>query len=685
MADLALEPDIDTRPAGPDSGLVDDGDDLGVPAVDGTCHVLPHQPLPELSTPHASAFAAVDRTNTSQQLYALLLNPHLPFRLSNIANARDLGDVPVIKPVKWVAIDWPQTNRRETMLVLQRPSGGPLMSSADDVIPAMKSQELTRQLMRPMAVLLAALADRRMAHRNLRPSNLFRAGKDGPVVAGEFYSTPPAFDQPSVFEPIERAMCAPAGRGAGDIADDLFALGVIALFMSLGRNPVAHVDDKTLLARRARMGSYAAMTTEQKPPGDLAPVIRSLMHDNPRDRWTIDDLTRWTDGGVAVQAKPMSNTRSDRGFEFAGQNFHTRRELALAFGQNWAAAREVALTDAVERWAERSLEDRELAQQITDCRLSGGRGPRMVSDDLLLARTIITLDPAGPMHFRGLTVMPDGLGPMAALSITDTDLAANFTEMISLQLADFWLDRQPQLSQWAMAAKADADKMLGYLDKAGPGFALERCAYSLNKGLACQSPRLSAVNAVQIRDLMQALDAGMKKGEQQLDRHVAAFLAARYSGSIDKEMLDFGNARDGEEALVAQLRIFAAVQFKHGPPQLPNLASMFFDHIDVLLSPYQNVALRERLRRAAEQIAGTGKLPELLGVVRNRNYLRLDKRGFDRAKRTYAALERQVQALVDSRERIPRRAQIVGRKTATYVATCVSATVVVMVVLGGLG
>ncbi|MCZ6509253.1 MAG: hypothetical protein O7A62_01550 [Alphaproteobacteria bacterium] len=685
MADLAFEHEIEERSAETGSSYADDAVGRGVSALDGRCDVRPDQPLPGLSTFSVQAFVAIDRNDASQQMYALITDPLIPFRLNVFGQARDLGDVSVVKPVQWGSVDWPHTQRRETMLLLQRPPGEPLMPSIDAQIRPLKVSDITKNLIKPVMALLSALADQRLVHRNIRPTNLFRAGSDGPITVGEFYSTPAGFNQPSMFEPIERAMCPPAGRGYGDSADDLFALGVTALFLVLGRNPVAHVDPETLLARRVVMGSYAALTKDHKPPGELAPVIRSLMHDRPSDRWTIEDLSRWVDSGVAVQATPITMVRADRGFEFANGRHHTRRALALAFGKNWQAAREVVLTDAVERWAERSIEDRDLSQQIVACRHSGSSGPRMISDDLLLARTIIALDPEGPLRFRGLSIMPDGLCAMAALTADDTDMSAAFSEMISSQLMEFWLEHQSRSSSVAVIGKNDAEKLLTYLGKPGPGFGIERGIYDLNKGLACQSPRFKHASVVHIRELMETLDAGAKKGEQQLDRHVTAFLGARYSGSIDSELKEFSGARSGEEALLAQLKIFAAVQFKHGPRELPNLAALIVNHLDILLAPYRNIDLRQRLHGAAERAAPTGKLPELLGIIANRKTLNADKKRFDQARRNYRECERQVHVQEDARERTADRSLMVGRKVAAYLSTCVGAAVVVMVVLAGLG
>lgn len=685
MADLALESDVARPAAAAKPASTGGGAGRGIAVLDGQYTVQADQPLPALSTSSAQAFVATDNGDPALALYALVVDPRIPFRPNAVTIGRDLDDQLVVKPVQSGSIDWPQTGRSETMLLLRRPPGDPLMATTDAEIQPWKVPELAKYVMKPAATLLAALAEKKLSHRNIRPTNLFRSGSELPVMFGEFYSAPPGLNQPAVFEPLERAMCHPSGRGTGDIPDDLFALGVTALFLVLGRNPVAHLDDKTLLARRAEMGTYAALTMDERPPSDLATVIRSLLHDDPIDRCTVDDLMQWATLGVAAQVKPVFTARSDRGFEFAGGSHHTGRELALAFSENWQAAREVVLTDTVERWAERSIKDAELTQKIAACRLSGTGGPRMVSDDLLLARTIVTLDPDGPLHFQNLTVMPDGLGTLAAAASTDPAAAATLTEMVSSQLMQFWFETQYKPGQPALVSKGDAEKIRAYVGSPGPGFAIERCAYEMNKGLACQSPRLANANVLQVRELLEVLDAGAGKGEQQLDRHVAAFLGARYSGSIDPALTEFGSAKTGEAAMLAQLKIFAAAQLKHGPPELPKLAESFFNHFDTLISSYHNVELRKRLRRAAERIVPTGKLPELLGIVSNKNYMRLDEKGFEQAKRQHVALGRHINAEEDSLNRTGKRSLVMGRQAAAFLSTTIGAAIVVMVTLGALG
>ena len=61
----------------------------------------------------------------------------------------------------------------------------------------------------------------------MRPENiLFLDNEMEQIVLGPNVTAPAGYDQPSMFEPIDRAMALPAGRGTGDSLDDIYALGV---------------------------------------------------------------------------------------------------------------------------------------------------------------------------------------------------------------------------------------------------------------------------------------------------------------------------------------------------------------------------------------------------------------------------------------------------------------------------
>ena len=89
-------------------------------------------------------------------------------------------------------------------------------------------------MLRPAAHVLEHLQGRGITHRGIRLDNVFQSAPGQPVVLGAAWAAPPAMAQPALFEPPYSAMCLPAGRGDGSIADDVYALGVLLLCLALG-------------------------------------------------------------------------------------------------------------------------------------------------------------------------------------------------------------------------------------------------------------------------------------------------------------------------------------------------------------------------------------------------------------------------------------------------------------------
>ena len=112
-----------------------------------------------------------------------------------------------------------------------------------------------------------------MTHRGIRIDNVFQSRPGQPVVLGSAWAAPATVGQPALFEPPYSAMCLPAGRGEGSIADDVYSLSVLLLCLGLDHAPLAHLDDAAVVRRKLEVGSYAALLGDQRLPpviGDLA-------------------------------------------------------------------------------------------------------------------------------------------------------------------------------------------------------------------------------------------------------------------------------------------------------------------------------------------------------------------------------------------------------------------------------
>src|ERR1700733_3670300 len=145
----------------------------------------------------------------------------------------------------------------EGYFIVCTPPPGPAISAQLNRWPDKALMDL---VLRPIARVLDGLYPRKLTHRSIRPNNVFQSAPGQPVTLGAAWAAPPAMHQPTVFESPYTAMCHPAGRGPGTIADDVYALGVLMLTLSAGVVPMANMDDATIIRWKIELGSFAALT-----------------------------------------------------------------------------------------------------------------------------------------------------------------------------------------------------------------------------------------------------------------------------------------------------------------------------------------------------------------------------------------------------------------------------------------
>lgn len=632
--------------------------------------VQPGLPLPDLSHPHARAFAARDLQDPDAPVYALVLAPHLPTREAALLGLKGVGRTDIVEPAVWEPTYWPLSDQVQPVLILARPPGRPIMRALGDTIPRVAQRELVDDFMVPLSRVLQELADMRITHRNIRPTNLFRDESSTRVVLGECFSAPAGYAQPTIFEPIERAMAMPSGRGEGGSGDDLYALGVTLLFLLHGTNPMGKLSEAQTIQAKLEVGSYTALTARIRPPTELVEALRGMLMDDPANRWTVKDLNMWLVGTRRSPQRESRGTRADSGFPFAGAEYFSPRALAYAMSQDWQAARAAVQGDTIERWLRLSMKDRQMSEAVAAACHSGGKtSPRMISDDLLTARVLAVLDPAGPLRLRGFSTMPDGVAAAVAATVAEPALGTAFSEMMVGMLPSFWSDHQRDSQPGRLTFQDLGMKLNRILSQKGLGNSVERCLYALNPSLPCLSPRIVAECAGNVTDVLVALDANAEFTEEPpVDRHIAAYLAAHMTVQIERNLNEIAGASKPSSAVLGHLRLLALAQSRHGPRHLGGLCVAFHKVMGPVLDTYRNLPLRKRLKDEAKTAAEHGNLPELLGAVDGDQERDWDRENYAAARTRFEDIIRQIRQLRDSGKRRPALAAFHGHRLAASVS-----------------
>ena len=327
--------------------------------------IQPDQPLSDLDSPSAKAYAVEDRSDTGRKLFALVCNPGLPPRALLMETLRGLSIKGLLPLVEWGPIDWPELGQRCMCVVYERPLGGRVTDTywAENV--RIHEHEIVKKVFEPLLGVVQRLAAREITHREIRPNNLFYMDQDRQtIVLGDCVTVPPGFDQPVVFEVIERGMASLAGRGEGTVAEDIYALGVALVFLSLGSNPIAHLGEDDLVRAKVEHGAYATICGRERVPVSLIEPLRGMLSDEPSERWGIEELDQWMAGKRLTPMQRKAAPKTDKPFEFMGHEFITARTLARALTQAVAEAATVIKDGSIEQWLRRGLNDARTADTL---------------------------------------------------------------------------------------------------------------------------------------------------------------------------------------------------------------------------------------------------------------------------------------------------------------------------------
>lgn len=653
--------------------------------------ILPGSPLPALNAPGGPAFLARGTRDRKAEFFAIVCTSGLPARTDMLTALRSVENQAMLRLIEWGVVDWPVDGTRRQALVFERPPGRRLMASLADAIEPMGEERIARHVIQPLAGVLKDLASRAIVHGDIRPTNLFlRDQATGGVMLGECISTLPSYAQPAIMLPIERAMAQPAGRGAGTTADDLYALGITALVLLLGRNPAKQQDDEALLQAKIEKGTYPALVGTMRISLSMMEVLRGLLSDDPKQRWTLNDLEMWVSGRRLSPKQPHVPRKGVRPFEFQGVACWHSRGLARALARAPGAAAQFVDSGELDRWLRRSLGDEARADAVQSAVSSATAAGKAGSfEDRLMGRVCLALDPPAPIRYKQRAVMVDAFGHAIAEAVALSQSPQALGEAIAAQLPIFWVNVQLEAKAEFVPLVQTFDLMRTYLERPGLGHGIERVLYELNQTVPCMSPLVRAHHATTPAELMLALDAAAARADrprEPLDRHVAAFLAARFRKLDDRLLSIAGSTGDQGRRVTAILNVMADVQRRFGPSTLPNLSAWMAELIEPALERFHSRPKREKVKAELAKAARSGDLGQLMRLVDDPDAVRKDEMGFLAARRDHDRASRDMERArreIENREDV---AASLGRQVAavasSVVATLSLIAVVVLTMMG---
>ena len=674
-------------PGGAPAAATDTAFASGDPVLlDERYQIEPNRPVPDFNMPSAPAFRVEDRRDTGRHLLASICNPGLPPRTDVMAQSKG-GHVKGIVPiVEWGPVDWPALGERCMAVIYERPAGGRLAANFAADGANFTELELKNLIAEPIAAALRRLESRNLAHRSIRPNNLFfmdEARQD--LVLGDGVTCPPGFDQPLVFETIERGMASQGGRGEGGTPEDVYALGVSLVFLTLGRNPLERLSEDAILAVKAEQGTFTALSRRERIPTSLIEPLRALTSDDASDRWDLERLDNWITGTrmSTVQRKPIA--KSEEELTFGGSEHVTPRSLAHAFGQNTAEAAPVIKDGRLDHWLRRSLGDGKLADTVSEAvkEIQGPDPGAPCDDELLVAKVCSLLDPLGPVRYRGFAFMPDGFGPALALEILRRGEAQVPVEAVLRDIPAMWFDAQRSLHPGSGVVERSFARQRVNLQRPEIGYGIERCLYELNPGLPCQSELVIEDYVAKIEDLLPALDDAANRVDgttNPVDRHVAAFIAAWTESDTSAYLAALADP-DPKTSSVGLLSILSLLQWRLNTGPMINLTSWVGGQLGPAISGYHSRTTRRELEREIPRLIRQGSLPDIYDLIDNREKRRADEDGFANAVVQYEATDVEIERNESSDSARAETAETIGQQISAMSSVLITLIVITILVL----
>ncbi len=643
--------------------------------------IAPGQRLPAMDSGMAEAYAATDRVDPSRKVFALISPGHLSNRGLGLFPARNAAGSYLMWPVSAAIIDWPVGVEGSEILWGRRPAfiysipAGEKLMGPNGQLPQLGETQLIKNFIQPAIQLVRDLVLISAPHRAIRPQNIyFQSGNSGDLMFGDCLASPPGASQPAALETIDNAMSDPIGRGVGSIADDIYAIGVTALMLYMGRDPVAHLSDEQIINAKINSGSFSTLAGGEKLAPSLAELFRGVLCDKVSDRWTIKHLEGWMTGAHFNPTLPSIPQRSSRPLKFCGGEYLNKPAMAHAMSRHWNEAIALLAGGDFDNWYKRGFGDEKAPDKMLRIQgLSAAYGPQSGIRDRTVARFIIHMGVQLPLCYKDIRTTIMGMGAMLSHYYERKEKVQQIADMMNARLPHAWFEEQPNLRPEQMQMRRALEMIDKVIDRQAPGYGIERVLYELDRGTPCKSSLISDYYVVNTADLLPAIDAaipGAPHGTLPMDRHIAAFIATNMKRSMDNEMIGLANRADEIGYRTAILRLIAIVQRVHQQYELPRLAQVIVEMLEPVIASFHNTGMRNHIRSEIETHARDCRFDEMLLLLDGDGSLRrADDDGFAQAVQQYANLERGRSWLVNGGLTETSRVRGIAHKAAAMIAT----------------
>lgn len=364
----------------------------------------------------------------------------------------------------------------------------------------------------------------------------------------------------------------------------------------------------------------------------------------------------------------------------------TTRSIAQSFSKNVPEAVKVIKNGKLEQWLRSSLGETELADGISSVIAMSKvhEGNPDGSDDVVVAKISMRLDPRAPVRYKNFSFMPDGFGPAMAIEYLRKGNFQLPGEILARDLLSFWFAAQENRTPDMTAQDKSFQTLRGFAKINEWGYGMERCLYELNRALPCQSDLLHTTYVAYIEDLLPALDEAADQSDTRsrpIDKHITAYIATHFKYDIAPHLKAMTDSKE-ETSLIGMLSLFALMQWRMKTTSLFGLSSWLGGLLAPAIGTYHSRTTRRTIEQEIPALVRQGSLPELFDLIDNAERRTLDAQDFDEAQIAFAQAEAEIEGTVGEGVDQNKAALEVGEKITAMIAVglmMIATTVIIIV------
>jgi hypothetical protein len=259
--------------------------------------------------------------------------------------------------------------------------------------------------------------------------------------------------------------------------------------------------------------------------------------------------------------------------------------------------------------------------------------------------------------------------PMAMANGGDVKTIA---EALMREMPKAWFETRDAYNPDNSVLESGFRTQRAYLERGAIGNGLERVLYELNDAVPCLSPMLAEDYVVELRDLLPGLNAYAKqKGDAApgpvIDRHIAAFIAARANFDVERLINDL-SLPDQSRAIMTMINLLAMIQWRLGQSGLTHLTMWLANLAKPAMNAFHNRAKRQMLEEELPKAGREGNIVEMSRLLDSSEEKGADIRGFEEARAQYQEAYRQSRDIEEGREEIHEEATRTGQQIASLIS-----------------